>query len=141
VRVRGAVAISYNMNYSPVIYIGEGNAFNRLYGHAYWISTLLLSVPNIELEIHIAEIARKNNGKLYLYIEADMIRLFVEQFKCLPWFNKQIEKSKEESYMYTPDAEQLLRKHIGIGSGNKFLLAIRPLQQNDQYGSYSKGSN
>lgn len=140
VRVRGAVAISYNTAHSPVIYIGEGDAFNRLYGHAYWISTLLLSVPNIEIEIHIAEIARKNNGKLYQYIESDMIKWFFDSFECLPWFNKQREKSKEDRYSYQPDARRLLKKHIGLGSGNKFRWAIRPLANNDQYKSYSKGN-
>jgi hypothetical protein len=139
IRVRGAVAIAYGDKHSPVIYIGEGNAFKRLYGHAFWISTLLLSVPNIEVEIHIAEIARKNNGWLYKSIEADMIKWFVQEFGCLPWFNKQRERGKEEHYSYDPAAESLLRRHIGVGSGNKFLWAIRPLPNNDQFSPYSKG--
>jgi hypothetical protein len=141
VRVRGTMAVAYNDSYSPVIYIGEGNAFGRLYSHAYWISTLLLNVPDIQIEIHIAEIARKNNGKLYRFIEADMIKWFEEKFHCLPWFNRQKERGKEGKYSYTRDAEQLLKKHIGIGAGNKFQWAIRPLHNNDQYESYSKGKS
>ncbi len=139
VRLRGVVSIAYGAAHSPIIYIGEGNAYVRLYSHAHWISSLLVSVPNAEVEIHIAEIARKNNGSLY-YIEADMIKWFFDQFGCLPWFNQQRETSKESHYKYDADAEQKLMKHISVGSGNKFLWAIRPLPNNDQYKPYGKGA-
>jgi hypothetical protein len=122
-----------------VIYIGEGNAFKRLRSHVYWISTLLLSVPDLEIEIHIAEIARKNNGNLYKYIEADMIKWFADRFNCLPWFNQQRENGKENKYNYEADAARLLKKHINVGSGSKFLWAIRPLRNNDQFKPYSIG--
>jgi hypothetical protein len=141
VRLHGAVSIAYGEQHSPVIYIGEGNAYYRLYSHAYSISSLLVSVPNTEVEIHIAEIARKNNGLLYKYIEADMIKWFFDEFGCLPWFNQQRESSKESHYQYEADAAQKLTKHIGVGSGNKFLWAIRPLPNNDQYKPYGKGAS
>ena len=89
IRLQGTVAVSYKTEHSPVIYIGEGNAFYRLYTHAYWISSLLISIPNTQIEIYIAEIARKNQKNLYKYIEADMIRWFVDEFGMLPWFNRQ----------------------------------------------------
>ena len=47
VRLRGDVAIVYGDEFSPVIYIGEGNAAGRLYGHAEWIAQLLVAVPNV----------------------------------------------------------------------------------------------
>lgn len=54
IRLRGEVAVAYGGRQSPVIYIGEGNAFHRLYNHARWISNLLLNVPRAEIEVHIA---------------------------------------------------------------------------------------
>jgi hypothetical protein len=139
IRLRGAVSIAYGAEHSPVIYIGEGNAYVRLYNHAYWISSLLVSIPNTEIEIHIAEIARKKNKLLYRYIEADMLKWFFDEFECLPWFNQQREISKESHYAYETVAKRELTKHIGVGSGNKFLWAIRPLPINDQYKPYEKG--
>jgi len=139
VRLQGTVAVSYKSDHSPVIYIGEGNAFIRLYDHAYWISSLLVSIPNTQIEIHIAQVARKNHASLYQYIEADMIKWFADGFGMLPWFNRQRERSKESHYEYDQDAEQKLRKHLGIGSGNKFLWAIKPLPNNDQHEPYEKG--
>jgi hypothetical protein len=138
IRLHGEVAVTYKENHSPVIYIGEGNAYSRLYNHAHWISSLLVSIPNMQIEIHIAEIARKNKKSLYKYIEADMIKWFVDEFDVLPWFNRQRESSKESIYVYDNDAEHDLRKHLRVGQGNKFLWAIRPLQNNDQYKAYEK---
>ncbi|MEI2735385.1 MAG: hypothetical protein V9G24_11645 [Rhodoblastus sp.] len=140
IRLRGEVAIAYGETYSPVIYIGEGDAYGRLYSHAEWLASLLINVPNLEVEIHIAQIARKANYELYRYIEADMIKWFYEEFACLPWFNRQRERGKEGHYEYEVDAKKNLRRHIGVGSGNSFLWGIRPLPNNDQYKRYVKGN-
>lgn len=141
IRLRGQVSVAYGLIHSPVIYIGEGSAYDRLYKHANWISSLLVSVPNAEIEIHVAEVARKNHVDLYRYIEADMIKWFVEENGVLPWFNRQQERSKEGQYSYERTAEQELRRHLGIGAGNSFLWAIRPTHNNDQFEAYNKGPN
>ena len=140
IRLRGKVAVAYGNSYSPVIYIGEGLAYDRLYNHVNWISSLLVSVPNTEIEVHVAQVARKNHNKLYRYIEADMIKWFIDDFGTLPWFNRQREKSKENLYDYDNDAEQELRRHLGIGAGNNFLWAIKPTHNNIQFESYNKNS-
>ena len=140
IRLCGQVAVAYGERHSPVIYIGEGSAYDRLYSHANWISPLLVSVPNIEIEIRVAEVARKNHTSLYQFIEADMIKWFFGDFGMLPWFNRQRERSKEDRYSYEVDAEKKLRQHLGIGSGNTFLWAIRPTHTNDQSGAYDKGA-
>ena len=140
VRLRGEVAVSYGERHSPVIYIGEGNAYGRIYSHVNWISSLLVSVPNMEIEVQIAEIARRNHTSLCEYIEADMIRWFHEDIGALPWFNRQRERSKEKAHSYEHEAESSLRRRLGVGSGSSFLWAIRPTQINDQYAPYGKGS-
>lgn len=139
IRLRGKVAVAYGDIFSPVIYVGKGNAYDRLYAHANWLSSLLVSVPNIEIEVHIAQVSRKNNTKLYGYIEADMIKWFAKDFGVVPWFNRQRERSKEGYYTYQKEAQQELRRHLGDGSGSKFLWAIRPTHNNDQYEPYGKG--
>lgn len=142
VRLRGDVAVAYGEKFSPVIYIGEGNAKNRLYGHSGWLARLLLSVPNLEVEIHVAEVKRQNHQNLCEYVEADMIRWFQDEYECLPWFNQQRERSKEGLYEYDVKVEQKLRSLLGVGSGNMFLWAIRPTHNNlDGWKPYSKNSN
>jgi hypothetical protein len=139
IRLCGPVAVDYGSEHSPVIYIGEGNAYSRLYNHAGWISSLLVSVPNTEIEIRIAQVARRNQPDLYRHIEADLIAWFFEDFHALPWFNRQRERSKERKYSYSHEAELELRRHLGVGAGNTFLWAIRPTHNNDQHAAYCKG--
>ena len=142
VKLRGDVAVAYGEMFSPVIYIGEGNAENRLLGHAQWIAKLLLSVPNLRIAIHIAEIKRRNKTDLCEFVEADLIHWFTEKHGYLPWFNKQREPSKESIYTYDQDAEKTLRDVIAIGSGNSFLWAIRPTRNNeDTWDAYDCNPN
>jgi hypothetical protein len=90
IRLIGEVAVAYPNRFSPVIYVGEGNAYKRLHGHiANWIAPLLLAVPQLALEIRISEIARKNHATLYQHIEADLLRWFSDAHGALPWFNRQ----------------------------------------------------
>jgi len=140
IRLVGEVAVAYPAVFSPVIYIGEGNAFDRLYNHiANWIAPLLLSVPQLSLEIRVCEVARRNHDTLYQHIEADLLRWFSERHGALPWFNRQWEPSKEGHYEYQNGVTRELKKMIGIGSGTTYLWAIQPTRNNDQFAPYTKG--
>lgn len=138
VRLSGGVAVAYGEKWSPVIYIGEGSAYDRLYGHANWISQLLLAVPNVQVDVHVAECVRRNNTYLCEYVEADLIEWFLDAYACLPWFNRQREASKAGSE-YDLDAAKEMRKRILAGAGNRFLWAIRPIDQNPTYEHYKAG--
>lgn len=132
VKLRGEVAVAYGTEFSPVIYIGEGNAKARLNGHAQWIARLLLSVPNLRIAVHVAELKRRNNTNLCEFVEADLIYWFYQKYKFLPWFNRQRERSKEGKYPYSSAAEKSLRDSIAVGSGSSFLWAIRPTHNNSE---------
>lgn len=139
IRLVGDVAIAYPGGFSPVAYVGEGNAFNRLYQHTGWLVPLLISVPQLSVQIRIIEVARKNNVELYKSIEADLLRWFSDRLGALPWFNRQWERSKEAVYSYQAEARKELKKMIEVGSGRKYLWAIRPTENNEQYEPYAKG--
>jgi hypothetical protein len=139
IRLVGEVAIDYPGGFSPAIYIGEGKAYGRLYQHANWLASLVASVPQVGIEVRVAEVARRNHDTLYQYIEADLLRWFAEDYSSLPWFNRQRERGKESQYDYEPEAERSLRRHLGVGAGNAFLWAIKPTHNNQQYDSYAKG--
>lgn len=139
IRLIGDVAAAYPKDFSPVIYVGEGNAYSRLYDHTNWLVPLVLSVPKVGVEVRIVEIARRNNLTLYRYIEADLLRWFCEDYGALPWFNRQHERTKEDVHDYESDAKGELRKLIGVGSGKRFLWAIQPTKNNGLHEPYQKG--
>jgi hypothetical protein len=140
VRVRGHVSISYPNGFSPVLYIGEGDAYSRLQTHAAeWLTELAVSIPQLVIEIKIVEVARKAKADLYRHIEADLIRWFSEENGTLPWRNKQYEVSMEGGYEYSDNASKALRSLISIGAGNSFAWEIKPTKNNSGWDAYSKG--
>lgn len=139
IRLVGDVAIAYKQRFSPVTYIGQGNAFSRLYNHTNWLVPLLINVPQLSVEILITEISRKNHATLYRHIEADLLRWFSKTHGAVPWFNRRWEPSKEDKYAYEPDAKQALRKLIGVGAGTNYKWAIQPTKNNEQFEPYDKG--
>lgn len=139
VRLKGDVAIAYGENFSPVIYIGEGNAASRLHGHAEWIAELLVAVPNAEIEVRVADCVRTNDANLCQYVEADLIAAFVEKYKYLPWFNRQREKKFLGRRTYAPEVWAEFNQRIGKVQGSRYIWAIRPTSNNSQYAAYSTG--
>lgn len=140
IRLTGEVAVAYGDYHSPVIYIGEGNAYDRLYDHIKWLASLVVSVPQMGIEVRIAQILRRNHDTLYQYIEADLLYWFYEDYGTLPWFNRQRERSKEAQYDYERAAKNSLRRQLGPDSKETFLWAIRPTPENDRFEPYGKGA-
>jgi hypothetical protein len=139
VRLKGDVAIDYRDDFSPVIYIGEGNAATRLHNHANWIAELLVAVPNAEIEVRVADCVRKNDTKLCQYVEADLIALFNAKYRCLPWFNKQRETKHEGKRNYNEEVLKEFSQRIGKVQGSNYIWAIRPTHNNKQSKSYCAG--
>jgi len=139
VRLKGDVAIAYGEDFSPVIYIGEGNAASRLQGHAEWISELLVAVPNAEIEVRVADCVRTNDTELCQYVEADLIEAFVEKYKRIPWFNRQREKKYLGQRVYSPEVWTEFKQRIGKVQGSRYIWAIRPTNNNSQYEPYATG--
>ena len=139
VRLKGSVAVAYKSNFTPAIYIGAGNAASRLYNHANWIAELLVAVPNADIEVRVADCVRKNDVDLYRYVEADLIAAFIDKFECLPWFNRQRERSYEGQREYDAEVLKDFRARIGRVKGSKYLWAIQPTSNNAQYDHYKAG--
>jgi hypothetical protein len=139
VRLTGSVAIAYGDEFSPVIYIGEGNAATRLYGHASWIAELLIAVPNAEIEVRVADCVRTNDTNLCQCVEADLLVSFIEKYSCLPWFNRQRENKFSGKREYEKEVSDDFMKRIGKVQGSRYLWAIRPTSNNDHYIHYTTG--
>jgi hypothetical protein len=140
VRLTGTVAIAYSHEFSPVIYIGEGNAATRLYSHASWIAELLIAVPNAEIEVRVADCVRTNDTKLCQCVEADLLMSFIDKYNCLPWFNRQRETKFSGKREYQKDVLDDFMKRIGKVQGSRYLWAIRPTSNNEHYDHYSTGN-
>lgn len=140
VRLKGHVAIAYGDDFSPVIYIGEGNAATRLHGHAEWIAELLVAVPNAEIEVRVADCVRTNDTELCQYVEADLINAFIAKYNRLPWFNRQRERKYLGKRSYSEEVLTEFNQRIGKVQGSRYLWAIRPTSNNSQYNSYSLGN-
>jgi hypothetical protein len=139
IRLTGAVAVQYPWGFSPVVYIGEGSAYSRLYSHTYWLVPLVQSIPQLGVQVRVAKIQRKNQPNLYKNVEGDLIRWFSNKYGAIPWFNKQWELSREGRYPYTPGAKKDLWRSLAVGSGNSFRWAIQPTPTNAQHEPYLKG--
>lgn len=140
VRLSGEVAVAYGADaFSPVVYIGEGNAASRLKRHTEWFSELLVAIPNAEVEVRVADCVRTGDTELCQYVEADLIEMFIAEYACLPWFNKQRETSHKGRRGYTPEVLTAFRQRIGKVQGSRFRWAIRPTPINSQYSAYETG--
>ncbi len=139
IRLIGEVAPRYPIKTCPTIYIGEGKAAGRISTHTEWLTPLVLSVPQMGIEIRVAEIARKNHTSLYQYIEADLIAWFCDEYGCLPWFNLQRERSKEGHYDYEVDAINELKWGFRTGRGVAFQWTIEPTHNNEYYRHFATG--
>lgn len=139
VRLKGDVAIDYRDEFSPVIYIGEGNAATRLHNHSNWIAELLVTVPNAQIEVRVADCVRRNDTKLCKYVEADLIALFEKKYRCLPWFNRQRETKHEGQRSYTEKVLKDFSQRVGKVQGSNYIWAIRPTHNNKQSDHYWAG--
>jgi hypothetical protein len=139
VRLKGDVAIAYGDKFSPVIYIGEGNAATRLRDHARWISQLLIAVPNAAIEVRVADCVRKRDQNLCQFVEADLLESFSEKYGCLPWFNLQREPKHANKREYDGAVRTEFNQRIGKVQGSRYLWAIQPTRNNDQYDPYARG--
>lgn len=139
IRITGDVAPLYGKKVSRTVYIGEGKAKGRLRGHAQWLAPLVRSVPQMGIEIRVAEVARRKHATLYQYIEADLIKWFFQKYGALPWFNLQRERSKEGHYEYEPDAKRELVSALGVGSGTKVVWAIQPTKNHPSHEHFTRG--
>lgn len=140
IRLTGEVAVAYGDKHSPVIYIGEGKADNRFYNHIKWLASLLISVPQMGIEVRIAQVLRRNHETLYQHIEADLLCWFYEKYGMLPWFNRQRESSKQAQYEYERVVKNALRRQLDSDSKGKPLWAIRPTPESDWFVPYGKGA-
>jgi len=103
----------------------------KVRGHFHCVSA--------EIEVRVVDCVRKNDPNLCQYVEADLIANFIETYSCLPWFNRQRETSCSGKRAYDEEVVKEFRQKIGKVQGSRYLWAIRPTDNNEQYSYYETG--
>lgn len=125
IRLNGEYAIDYPEDESPVVYIGEGNFFNRINSHRSWIAGIEELVGEFSFQVCIAYPRVRNQYDAYRDAEAALLERFGEVFGTAPLWNKQFETRLCPHYVYnTKQMDRALRKR----SGARYRWAIRPLR-------------
>lgn len=69
-----------------------------------------------------------------------MIDFFNNHYGALPWFNQQLERSKQGIYPWAATAKRHASRHLDASKYEDFDWAILPTLKNKHYKSYIKGS-
>lgn len=123
IRIKRPYAFSYGEDYSPVAYIGKGQAQKRITSHLKsWIPKLAEKIPDLKVKIFFCEPRVQWHGTICEHVEADLIYIFQQTYGAIPLRNRVCPGVWGEHY-YDPKDLHVL--HPGKGKG--FHWAIRPL--------------
>lgn len=126
IRLKSPFAISYPSNYTPVLYIGEGNLLQRLNAHRCWTAKLQGLGYAFPLEVAICCPRVKNNYDAYRNFEAHLLNVFSSRYGSLP-----LKNAINEHTAYDHAYERIATSGIlGPGSGTKHMWSIQPLPSN-----------
>jgi hypothetical protein len=143
VRMCGNFVIAYKYRNSPVLYIGRGNCGQRLAQHLNnWMHQVKNFGENASVEMKICFPRRQRRENFFMNVEADLLKLFRQEFGSLPFFNKRSElKHAGKIKKYSSQMKREMRRAIMIGSGNKPQWALKPTRSNKDFRTFVKGED
>jgi hypothetical protein len=122
-------AFAYGDRYSPVAYIGKGQAQQRLSSHLKsWIPHLSSKIPDLKIKVFFCHPTVRRLGTICEGVEADLIRTFIDHYGRRPLRNRNT-PSHPGQRLYSPSQLHVL--HPGKGSG--FHWALTPLRSSHFY--------
>ena len=123
IRLTGVFAAQYNLEVSPVIYIGEGHFRGRLSRHRIWLRRLDILFAETPLEVKFCHPCDSNGNPRNKELEAHLLQEFKKRFGELPIQNKQAHKLAPGFSFAKTNTGHIL----GPGAGRKYNWAIRAL--------------
>jgi hypothetical protein len=142
IRMTGRFLVAYETGNSPVLYVGRGNAKQRLASHlGRWLHYVDTFGTGTKVEIRVLVPARRNRSNYFKNVEADLISKFEKRHDSLPFFNRRIEKKFSGKVKYSVTQEKNLGRLVGIGSGKRPHWAIKPTPANRDFSTYLRGAN
>jgi hypothetical protein len=130
IRIREPFAFDYEDAFSPVAYIGKGQAQQRITSHLKsWIPQLSKRIPGLKIRIYYCEPKVRRLGKICEGVEADLIERFVTRYGRRPLRNRNT-PTHPGSRTYTQSELHVLHP----GKGRRYHWALRPLPSCHFYG-------
>lgn len=124
IRISRPFAFLYGDFYSPVAYIGKGQAQQRLTSHLKsWIPQLAKKIPDLKIKIYFCEPRVRRLGRICEGVEADLIAEFCEVYGQRPLRNRNSPSHRHE-FVYAKEDLNVL--HPGKGSGYHWGLTPLP---------------
>ena len=124
IRVCRPFAFDYGDRYSPVAYIGKGQAQKRITSHLKtWIPHLSTKIPDLKVKIYYCEPRVRHHGTICEGVEADLIAKFIEHYGRRPLRNRNTPTDPHER-IYSPAELHVL--HPGKGKGYHWALSPLP---------------
>ena len=140
IRLTGSFLIEYPRCNSPVLYVGRGDAPNRLATHlARWLSDAFWFGSDTQVEVRMLRPRRRGRRDYFKNVEADLIDMFLERAGALPFFNRCREPKFSGRIDYGPSQDRRLRQLLGTGSGKRPHWALSPTPANPHYDTYWTG--
>ena len=140
IRMIGDFSIAYPEDYSPVLYIGRGDASMRLGQHLRnWLTEVRTFGREIRIEVRICRPRRRARADLFKHVEARLIRDFQKANGAIPFFNSRRESKFENGARFTKTDERRFRAAIGLGKLAPPKWAIQPTPANPAFDVYHKG--
>jgi hypothetical protein len=140
IRMVGDFTVAYPDDYSPVLYIGRGDASVRLGAHLRnWLSEVRTFGREVKIEVRICRPRRRAHADLFKFVEARLIRDFQKTNGAIPFFNSRRENKFESGTRFTKNDEKKFRAAIGLGRRTPPQWAIQPTPANPAYEVYNKG--
>lgn len=131
IRICRPFAFNYGKLYSPVMYIGKGQAQKRITSHLKtWIPHLSTKIPDLRIKIYYCEPRARRLGTICEGVEADLITKFIQHYGRRPLRNRNTPSDLHER-TYRPSELHVL--HPGKGKG--FHWALSPLRSSHFYRS------
>jgi hypothetical protein len=129
IRTQRPFLFAYADGYSPVVYIGKGQAQKRITAHLKsWIPYLASKIPDLHVLIYYCEPKARWHGTNCEGVEADLIAKFIEAYGSRPLRNR---NTPRDAYERTYASAELHVLHPGKGRG--FHWALTPLPSSHFY--------
>lgn len=130
IRICEPFAFDYDEKFSPVAYIGKGQAQQRITSHLKsWIPQLSKRIPGLKIRIYYCEPKVRRLGTVCEGVEADLIDRFVKRYGRRPLRNLNTPTHRGVR-TYTQSELHVLHP----GKGRRYHWALRPLPSCHFYG-------
>lgn len=113
----GGMAIDYAGDLSPILYIGRGNARNRLRSHLKeWLITLSNELEDVTLTFYLSR------HKYYKEAEALLLEAYFERYSILPLWNDNWGNSSNAKYTLSDDSLKPI-----LSKNKRYKWSLHPL--------------